>query len=109
MMKPVFYSPSKKCSPLAALYVFLKYDEANETLYDKYIPDGHSSFVFHFGGKSFDYRENGKKKVLPRFFITNLISSSLDIESLEAVKIFFRQYIYIADYFFIPDQVMPNY
>lgn len=34
---------------------------------------------------------------------------NLDIESLEAVAILFRQYIYIVDYFFIPDQVMPNY
>lgn len=34
---------------------------------------------------------------------------SLDIESLEAVEIFFRQYIYISNYFFVPDEVMPNY
>lgn len=79
MMNPVFYTPSKKCSPLVALYVFLKYDETNETLYDKYIPDGHTSLVFHFNGE-FYYKENGKKKTLPRFFITDLLFHSLEIE-----------------------------
>lgn len=34
---------------------------------------------------------------------------SMDIESFEAVEIFFRQYIYISSYFFVPDEVMPNY
>ncbi|MEW6193595.1 MAG: hypothetical protein AB1521_00385 [Bacteroidota bacterium] len=34
---------------------------------------------------------------------------SMDIEALEAVEIFFRNYIYIANYFFVPNEVMPNY
>lgn len=79
MMKPVFYSPSKRCSPLVARYLFLKYDEADEIFYDKYIPDGHTSFVFHFEGK-FYYKEYGKKKTLPRFFITDLLFHNLEVE-----------------------------
>ncbi|MEW6193592.1 MAG: helix-turn-helix domain-containing protein [Bacteroidota bacterium] len=79
MMKPVFYSPSPKCSPLVTRYIFLKYDKDDQIFYDKYIPDGHTSFVFHFE-ENFYYKENGKKKTLPRFFITDLLSHSLEME-----------------------------
>lgn len=81
-MNPFCYVPKDKTSILIDRYISFKSPLENKSLTDKFIPDGHSGFVFHFGEPAY-YYSKGDEIHLPDFFITKPFLGHLNIRLVE--------------------------
>jgi len=73
-----YSEPSKKFGKFIRQFIFMKQTDTEKTFADKYIPDGYTSFVIHFGAKVY-YFSNGEVLPLPRFFLVVPLHQSLHI------------------------------
>lgn len=81
-MLPQSFTPKDHTSILVDKYISMNHPTEDNGVSDKFIPDGHSAFVFHFG-KPVKYFENENGVDLPRFFITKPFLGHLQIEVVE--------------------------
>lgn len=81
-MFPQSFAPKDQTSILVEKYISMKHPTESNGVCDKFIPDGHSAFVFHFG-QLVKYNINGTGTELPRFFITKPFLGHLNIEVVE--------------------------
>ncbi len=72
------YKPSARFEKFIRQFIFLKQSAVGTSFLDKYIPDGYTSFVIHWGGNVYCYPHD-EAVLLPRFFIVVPLHQALPI------------------------------
>lgn len=78
MLQAEYLAPGKEAAFLVDRYAILHAPDTNEPLHDRFIPDGRAAIIYHFTGQ-FSIIHEGQTRLLPRFFYTRPVKSSLQI------------------------------